>query len=117
ARAEGGGCERDRFGPKGLYRVEFLSPALEQDADKIDHHVGVARGRFDRGRMAHIGLHGMDLPDPAERLQEAGKLRAAHGDTNAGEEVGEWGEEVGAEETGAAEDGDERFERNGGHAR
>jgi hypothetical protein len=67
--------------------------------------------------MAHIGLHGMDLPDPAERLQEAGKLRAADGDANAVAEFGQRAHDVAAEETRAAEDGDERFERNGGHAR
>src|SRR5262249_59542402 len=96
--------------------VEFLSSALEQEADKVDHHIGIARGRLDRGRIAHIGLHGMDLSDPSERLQEAGKLRAADGDANAVAEFGQRTHDVTAEETRAAEDGDERFKRNGGPA-
>src|SRR5256885_17105030 len=67
--------------------------------------------------MAHIGLHGMDLPDLSQRLQETGKLRPADGHPNAVAEFGQRVHDVTAEETRAAEDGDERFERNGGHAR
>src|SRR5260370_42078485 len=67
--------------------------------------------------MAHIGLHGMDLPDLSQRLEETGKLRPADGHPNAGAEFGQRAHDVTAEETRAAEDGDERFERNGGHAR
>ena len=46
---------------------------LGEDADQIDQHVGVARRRLDRGGVAQIGLYRVDLPDPAERLQMAGK--------------------------------------------
>src|SRR5258707_15085652 len=67
--------------------------------------------------MAHIGLHGMDLPDLSQRLQETGKLRPADGHPNAEAEVGQRADDVTAEETRAAEDGDERFQRNAGHAR
>src|SRR5260370_3571842 len=67
--------------------------------------------------MAHIGLHGMDLPDLSQRLEETGKLRPADGHPNAVAEFGQRAHDVTAEETRAAEDGDERFERNGGHAR
>src|SRR5260221_12887744 len=67
--------------------------------------------------MAHIGLHGMDLPDLSQRLEETGKLRPADGHPNAVAELGQRAHDVTAEETRAAEDGDERFERNGGPAR
>ena len=33
--------------------------------------------------MAEIGLHGMDPPDPAERLQRAGEIGATHGGAHA----------------------------------
>src|SRR5262249_56784048 len=105
----GGGGER--WGARGMHRVEFWWPAREWDADRVGRYSGVARGRVDRGRMAHVGLHGMDLADPAERLQKAGKLGAADGDANAVAEFGQRAHDVAAEETRAAEDGDERFER------
>ena len=51
ARADSRRRQGHRLGSRGLYGVEFLPAALEQDADQIDHHVGVARGRLDRGRV------------------------------------------------------------------
>src|SRR5262249_18687574 len=82
ARADRGGCESDCFGPGRLHRIECLPPALEQNADEIDHHIGLARSRLDGGGMAHIRLPGSNLSDAAQRLQEAGKLWAADGDAN-----------------------------------
>ena len=66
-----------------MHRVEALPAALEQDADQIDQHVGVARGGLDRSRVAQIGLHRVDLADAAERLQMAGELGPAHRDPDA----------------------------------
>ena len=57
------------------------------------------------------------MPDLSQRLQETGKLWPADGHPNAVAEFGQRVHDVTAEETRAAEDGDERFERNGGHAR
>jgi hypothetical protein len=85
--------------PKACTASNFCRPALEQDADKIDHHVGVARGRFDGGRIAHIGLHGVDLADPSERLQVAGKFGPAHRDANAVAELGQRAYDMAAEES------------------
>ena len=45
--AKGGRRHRRRLGAKGLHRVEPLPTALEQDADQIDHHVGIACSGFD----------------------------------------------------------------------
>jgi hypothetical protein len=116
-RADGRRGARHGFGTEGLHRIESLPPVLEQNADEIDHHIRLARSRLDRGGMTHIGLHGMDLADLAERLQEAGKLGAADGDANAVAEFRQRAHDVTAEEARAAEYGDERFERNRGHAR
>ena len=117
ARADGGGCERHRLGAQGVHRIEFLPPALEQDPDQIDDHIRVARSCLHRALMAHVGLHGMDLPDLAQRLQEAGKLGPAHSDADTVAELRERAHDVTAEKAGAAEHGDKRFQRNGGHAR
>ena len=70
-RAGGLGGERHRLGAFGLHRVETLPAALEQDADQVDDDVGVAHRRLNRLRVAQIGLHRMDLPDPAHRPQIA----------------------------------------------
>ena len=116
ARVECCRCARDGFGPRGLHGIELLPSALEQNADEIDHDVGLARGRLDRGRMAHVGLHGMDLADPSQRLEEAGKLGSTARDTDAVAELCQRAHNVTAEKTRAAEYGDECLERNGSHA-
>ena len=110
ARAVGRGRQRHRLGADGLHRVEALAPALEQDADQVDHHVGVARGRLDRGGIAQVGLHGVDLADPAERLQVAGELGPAHRDADAVAALGERAHHMAAEEARAAEHGDQGVE-------
>ena len=110
ARAVGRRRERDRLGAEGLHRVEALPAALEQDADQVDHDVGVARGGLDRARIAQVGLHRVDLADPAERLQVAGEFRPADRDADAVAALGQRAHDMAAEEARAAEDGDERFE-------
>ena len=78
AGAGGGRGARDACGAFGLHGVEALLAALEQDADQVDHHVGAAHRGLDRVRIAQVRLHGMDLPDPAERLEMAREVRPAH---------------------------------------
>ena len=68
-------------------------------------------------RVAQIGLHGVDLPDPAERLQVAGEVRPAYRRADAVARARQRPHHVAAEEPGAAEDGDQRFGRDFGHAR
>ena len=77
-RAMGARRQRHLLGAIGVDGVETLLAALEQEADQIDQHVGVARRRFYRRPVAEIGLHRMDLADAAERLQMAGKIGPAH---------------------------------------
>ena len=72
--------------------------------------VGVARRGLDRARMAHVGLHRMDLADPAERLQMAGKVRPPHRDADAVVALGQRPDQMAAEEAGAAEDRDQRVD-------
>ena len=93
--------------PKRLHGVEALAAALEQDAGEVDHHVGVARRGLDRARIAHVGLHGVDLTDPAERLQMAGEVGPAHRDADTVVALGQRTHQMAAEEAGAAEDGDQ----------
>ena len=107
ARAEGRGRKRRRLRAERLHRVEALPPALVQNPDQIDHDIGVARGRFDRAAVAHIGLHRVDLPDPPERLQMAGEFGPTHGDANPVAALGQRAHQMAAEKARAAEDGDE----------
>ena len=83
SRADGIGGFRHRARAGALHRVEFLRAALGQNADQIDGGMAVAHRGLDRGRIAQIGLHGVDLADLAERLQMPGEFRAAHRDPDA----------------------------------
>ena len=66
--------------------------------------------------MTQIGLDRMYLADPAGRLQVDGEVRPSHRDPEAVAALGERAHHMAAQEAGAAEDGDERFCRSGGHA-
>src|SRR5262249_46704520 len=117
ARAVLGRRARDRTGAFGLHRLEALRAAFEQDADQVDDDVGLVDHRVDRAWVADVGLEGVDLADPAERLQMTGQFGAAHRDADAVVALGERPDHVPAEEAGAPEDGDERVEvRRSGHA-
>ena len=61
----------------------------------------------DRGRIAQIGLHGVDLPDPAERLQVPGQFRPPHRDPDAVVALGKRPDHVPPEKTRSAENRDE----------
>ena len=74
-RADGAGGFRHGAGAGTLHRIEFLRAALGQDADQVDGGMAVPHRGLDRGRIAQIGLHGVDLADLAERLQMAGEFR------------------------------------------
>ena len=110
ARADLRGRAGDGAGPRAMDRVETLARALEQDADEVDDDGGVAHRGLDRGRMAHVGLHGMDLADPAERLQMPRELGPAHRDADAVMALRKCAHHVPAQKPGAAEDGDEHVD-------
>ena len=107
ARAESGGGERGAFRAAGMHDVETLRAALIQDADEVDDDARSAHRGFDRARIAHIGLHGMDLADAAERLQEIGQFGPAHRNADAVAALGQRAHDMAAEKAGAAENGDE----------
>src|ERR1700720_71843 len=92
------------------HRVKTLAAAFEQNADQVDHHIGVAHRRRDRFRVAKIGLHGVNLADPAHRLQMPGQFRPAHRDADAVATLGQRAHHVTTEKTRAAEYCDERFQ-------
>ena len=90
------------------HRLEGLLAGRKQDADEIDHGVGVLGRRQQRMGIAHIRLHGIDLADAAERLEEAGKLGPPDGDPHARAGPGDGAHHMAADEARAAIDGDER---------
>ena len=108
-RADVLGGKRHRLGASRHHGVETLVAPLEQETDQIDHGIGVAHGGLYQIRVAQIGLHRMDLADPAHRPQMAAQLRAAHRGADAVAAVGQRPHHVAAEKTRAAEHGDQRF--------
>ena len=59
----------DMAGALVLHGFEALLPAWKQNADKVDNRVRAVRRSEQRVGKAHIGLYGVDLPDPSERLE------------------------------------------------
>jgi hypothetical protein len=100
-----GGGAPNRFGPDRLYGFEALFAAFEQDADEVDDDARPAHCSCDRRGVAQVGLHRMDLTDPAERLQMAGEIGTADGHPNAEIFLGQRPHHVAAQEAGPAEHG------------
>ena len=98
---------RDDAGGAALHDVEPLPAAFVQDADEVDHRAGAADGGLDRIRHADVGLHGVNLPDSAQRLQVAGKIRPAHANAHAVSALRQLPDHVAADESRAAENRDE----------
>jgi hypothetical protein len=99
ARAMRARGQRHLLGAVGMDGAEALAPALEQEADQIDQHMGVARRRFHRWRVAEIGLHRVDLADAAERLQVERQIRPAHRYPDKVVPLGQGAHDVAAEKT------------------
>jgi hypothetical protein len=93
------GCERNLLGAVRVDRIEALAATLEEDTDKIDDYLSVARRRFHRRCVSKVGLHRMDLTDTTKRLQVAGKLGTAHRHPDAVMTLGQSANHVPAEET------------------
>ena len=96
---------RHGAGAIDVHGLEGLVAGLGQDADEVHRHLGVAQGRGERGRVAHVGLDGMDLPHAAERLEVVGEVRAAATGHDAEPGPGEGTHDVAPQESGGAEDG------------
>jgi len=82
-RADGAGGLGHRARAGTHHRVEGLGAALGQNTDEVNGDAGVAHGGLDGARIAQIGLHGVDLADLAERLQNARRVPAAAPDPDA----------------------------------
>ena len=110
-RGAGGGRRLGhRPGARALHRVEGLGAALGENADQVDGGMGVAHRGLDRGRVAQIGLHGVDLADPAERLQVAGQFRPPHRDPDAVVALGERADHVPPQKARSSENRDQRVQ-------
>ena len=107
ARLRAAAASATDLGADGLHGLEALPAALEQHADEVDHHVAAAHGRRDRvpGRADWPGP--LDLADPAERLQVAGEIGAAHRDPDAVSALRQRAHDMAAEKARAAEDRDQ----------
>ena len=94
--------------PFVLHGLEGLLAGGEQDADQIDHRVGVL-GRGQQGiRKPHIGLHRYDLPDAAERLEMPCEFWPPDGDPHARAGPRDSAHHMPPKEAGAPIDGHER---------
>jgi len=91
--------------PRHVHGLEGLAPAFAQDADEIDRHLGMAERRRERSGVADVGLHGLDLPDAAERHQVIGEIGAAAPGHHPEPGRGERPDHVPPEKARAAEDG------------
>ena len=108
--AGGIGRAGNRARARALHRVEGLGAALGQDADQIDGDVGIAHRGLDRGGVAQIGLHSVDLADLAEGLQMPGQFRPPHRDPNPVIALGQRPDHVAAQKAGSPENRDQRVQ-------
>jgi hypothetical protein len=97
--------------PLRLQRRKGLPAALLQDADQVDDVIGLGNGMADRGLVAQVRLDGVDLTDGSEGLEAEGEIGPARRDEDAIAALGERVHDEAAEETRAAEHGDELLAR------
>ena len=70
----------------------------------------IAHRRLDRGRIAQIGLHRVDLADLAERLEVPGQFRPPHRDADAVIALAQRPDHVAPQKAGPAENRDQGFQ-------
>jgi ABC-type dipeptide/oligopeptide/nickel transport system ATPase component len=87
--------------------LEGLADSLVEQADKVDHRVRALHRPGDRGRVPDIGLDHLDLPDIAHQAHLVGQVRLAHRHPDPGALTGQGPDDLGSDETGTAEHGDE----------
>ncbi len=83
------------------------APRSDENAGKIDNGVGAVHGALDGPAHPYIRGDRGDLADGAERLQEIRELRPAHRDPDPVAALDQRAHDMAADETGAAEDGDD----------
>ncbi len=102
--------ERDRSAPKACTASKRWRPRSNRMPTRLITTSASRAAASTESRVAQIGLHGVDLADPAERLQVAGEVRPAHRDADAVAALAQRAHHMAAEEARAAEDGDQRVE-------
>src|SRR5690349_19452262 len=102
-----GGQLGDVGGAERLRALEGLCATLGHDADEIDDSVGVLKPAFDRGAVADIGLDELNLTDIACQFDIPREVGAADGHADAPALAAEGADDMAAEETRAAENGDD----------
>jgi len=102
---------------KLLNRLEGIAAGFVQNADAVHDKVGSVDGTVDGVAVAQVCLNEGDLADIAERLQEAGEIRAANGDADAIAALCEFTDDVPADEAGPSEHGNEWRQVGKGHDR
>ncbi len=105
--AERGGGLGDGAGAAGLDALEVLPAQFVEDADEVDDRMRALDRGGDGGGVTQIGLHGVDLADHAQRLQKPCEIGPADSDTDPVAALDQRAHHMTAQETGAAEDGDE----------
>ncbi|MNX91240.1 hypothetical protein D3C86_1233130 [compost metagenome] len=105
------------------FRTEFLNgvkgvaTAFGQDADAIDHMISILHGFDDGVAITQVRLGKGNLTDIAERLQEAGKIGATYGDTDAITALRKYPHDMPPDKTRTAKNGDEGWKVGQGHGR
>jgi hypothetical protein len=94
-------CDRARS--QSLHSLEPLAATLEHDAHEVDHRRGPPDRCRDGIRVAEIGLHGMNLANPAQRLQVHGEIGAPDCNANAPTPLGKRPHDVATDESGPSE--------------
>ena len=95
--------------PLACTASKVWSPPSVRMPTRFTTTLEVAHRGLDGGRIAHIGLHGVDLADPAQRLQVPRQFRPAHRDANPVVPLGQRPHHVAAQKPRSAEYRDERF--------
>ncbi|MGY3287482.1 hypothetical protein ACVWW5_000219 [Bradyrhizobium sp. LM3.4] len=100
----------DGLGALGLDGIKTLRAAFGEDADQIDHDMRITQRRLDRGRIAQVGLHGVNLPDFTGGLEVPGQLRPPHRDPDPVVAPAQRADDIPAQKPRSAENRDESFQ-------
>ena len=102
-----GGKLGDVRGAERLRALEALWPALVEHSDQVDDRVGILERAADRGPVADIGLHELDLADVAGEPDVAAEVWPAHRNAHPPALPAEGADDMASEEARAAENGDD----------
>ena len=104
--ALGGGNAGDPRGAVHLHCVEVVLPALAERADTVHHRIRTMDHSADRGIVADVARHRLDLARHAIRPDEKRLVRAADRDAHAPPFLRETPGDVATDKARTADDGD-----------